>query len=410
MSMKAVHSAYWPVCLAIALTPLIGFFAPRAMAFWPSVWGLLGVGLCLWARAPLHLPKNTLIFVFGPLILGALGCLWSIDPANSLDRLKDMALVLLPLLLLLSLPGPQFQNDARGQIILFSAYALAGLLLILDLYGGMPVYHLIRGIPFETHVLPDKHNRAVAIFVLISPIVFRFLYQSTSRYKPVFLAGLSALFLAVVFGTNSQSAQLAAILMILAALLFSGHRPWGYLILFILLSVCIIGMPFIAPWVFDHLANNIAAMPFIGEGAGYGGARIEIWDYVSRYALQRPLLGHGIEASRIIDNFDSKEIFQNGTSILHPHNFALQLWLEFGLLGALLGCMACGYVIYRIFKNSLQIQRSTGFATFIGLLTFAGFAYGMWQSWWLGFIGLLVFAFRLRICHGACTSNEYKGS
>src|SRR5436190_23671517 len=82
------------------------------------------------------------------------------------------------------------------------------------------------------------------------------------------------------------------------------------------------------PWI-DHV-------PWLGYGQAFANNRLEIWDFVSRYALRHPLHGFGIEATRAVEAFDSQQIYQKKATILHPHNFAIQMWIEFGLIGGLL--------------------------------------------------------------------------
>ena len=82
-----------------------------------------------------------------------------------------------------------------------------------------------------------------------------------------------------------------------------------------------------AIWAFNNISAQVEAVPILGSGGGYAGARMEIWDYVSRYALQNPLYGFGVEATRQVPSFGSTESYQEGQTILHPHNFVLQLSL-----------------------------------------------------------------------------------
>jgi O-antigen ligase len=116
--------------------------------------------------------------------------------------------------------------------------------------------------------------------------------------------------------------------------------------------------------------------------------RLEIWDFISRRALQSPFIGHGTEATKSI-TFDTAQLYQPGKTILHPHNFALQLWIEFGAFGAALGAAFLGDILSRIYKFDLPLRRFS-LALLMASLSVASTGYGLWQGWWLGVFCLLI--------------------
>ena len=75
---------------------------------------------------------------------------------------------------------------------------------------------------------------------------------------------------------------------------------------------------------------------------------------------------------------------------LHPHNGALQAWLELGVPGALLlaGCLY--FLVTR--AGATGAGRATAAATtatILAALSIGSLSYGLWQSWWLATLGIV---------------------
>ncbi|MGH7030999.1 MAG: hypothetical protein ACREEZ_11290, partial [Stellaceae bacterium] len=89
---------------------------------------------------------------------------------------------------------------------------------------------------------------------------------------------------------------------------------------------------------------------------------------------------------------------------LHPHNAALQLWLELGVPGAvffalLVGCLWRALAAAkwpRLFAAAAGGSLATGFVA-----TFA--TYGIWEEWWQGtlWFSLFVVLVMARVAAGA---------
>jgi O-antigen ligase len=140
--------------------------------------------------------------------------------------------------------------------------------------------------------------------------------------------------------------------------------------------------PFIAIWIYNHWAGFIDTLPLLGN-KGFAAARLEIWDYVSRYALQNPWYGYGLEATRHIQ-FESKEIYQKTSIILHPHNFAFQTWIEFGLIGVFTAIGLFTGLILTMQKYLTPQQAYYVLPALVVTFSVASTGYGMWQAWWIG--------------------------
>ena len=103
--------------------------------------------------------------------------------------------------------------------------------------------------------------------------------------------------------------------------------------------------------------------------------RLDIWRFASQLIRRRPITGYGLDASRAFEP----------RIPMHPHDAALQLWLELGVPGALLAALFFGWLFHRIARLArldpmwAAIACATGFVyLFIGAVSF-----GVWQEWWL---------------------------
>jgi O-antigen ligase len=125
--------------------------------------------------------------------------------------------------------------------------------------------------------------------------------------------------------------------------------------------------------------------------------RLYIWAFAAERIAERPLLGWGMNASRevpggkgeIVDNIRSRTYGE--VMPLHPHNAALQAWLEMGLVGALLAAALGVRIVLMTTQPALEPRRAAA-ATGLVVTALVQFAlsYGAWQSWWLASIFLAV--------------------
>jgi O-antigen ligase len=149
------------------------------------------------------------------------------------------------------------------------------------------------------------------------------------------------------------------------------------------------------------IAMPLALGPVLARGVPSGGLvpsaahRLLIWDFVATRIAERPLLGWGMEASRAVPGRDARPAAETLGRFglvdpaasrwellpLHPHNGALQLWLELGLPGALLGA-AFALLLGAAAARAARPAVATA-ALAAGAVT-ATLSFGAWQEWWVG--------------------------
>lgn len=372
----------------LCLLPLIAVTAPRLLAYLPGLAGLIGV-LGFWLRhktrpsIPLKLALWLAVFI----ALAALSSLWAIDPPFALERSGKLLPVFLGGVLVVSFASHAQPQNIRLFRFLFPVGVLAaGVLCVLNLYAGGALYSILHGGEPGDAVNPSFLNRGVVFFTLSLFIAFFILWtqqeeKRRSHFSKSLGIALGFISVAILFKTQSQSAQLALLGGGAAFLLFPYRIKSAWTVLAILITGMMLTLPFAAQAAFQHLAPALHDMAWFSKG--YAADRLEIWDYVSRRALEQPLHGFGIEATRAITDFDTQQLYSPTKGVLHPHNFTLQLWIEFGLPGILLAGGFIGFILRQIEMLPGSAARMA-LATFIAALCVASTGYGLWQGWWLG--------------------------
>jgi O-antigen ligase len=194
-----------------------------------------------------------------------------------------------------------------------------------------------------------KFGRSVWFFLIALVGYLALQFDQATNFVAFAMASAAALF-AVMFSP-----------MVAVRLVFSGAAVW-------LLA---------APLVLPYVADALGPLPFSLEH------RLEIWRYASTKALETPLLGLGIDAARTL----SQEGVVLGQTVqlmpLHPHSASLQIWLELGGVGAMLGALTLligGWFAGAAVKRS-KVAGVAVAGSAAAYLTLANLSYGAWQEW-----------------------------
>ena len=263
-------------------------------------------------------------------------------------------------------------------------------LLVIESLSGYEFYKFLHPrraetLPFFEHV----YNRSgLTLSLMIWPAVIG-LYRITQRRWLISILPIIAL-VVCLFTTMSQSAQVALICGFIVYIITLILPHLMRRIVFIGLAL---GLLF-SPWIVrgldiavDHFTNG---QEF--ELAGYPQHRTEIWTFTADRIMEKPVFGWGLEAGRFMPSFGQTSAFRPHDSAiipLHPHNSALQIWLEFGLIGVLLCCLfGLPWLSRKVAKSPVMDH-----AALLGLLTTGVmaslFSYGIWQTWIVATIMIL---------------------
>ncbi len=181
------------------------------------------------------------------------------------------------------------------------------------------------------------------------------------------LTGTSSIIIGVLFG---GICYLAARAYPRASILFGG----------MIISSALLAAPRIAGWLHLLPAPAEQLLP-----ASYYH-RIEIWKNTAALIAQKPWFGWGMDASKTFRQaHDYGPLGVHSLIPWHPHNAALHIWLETGLVGA-------GLISALVLALTLSIVRGLGHdrraiagtvASVGAFCVFACVSFGIWQAWFL---------------------------
>ncbi len=174
------------------------------------------------------------------------------------------------------------------------------------------------------------------------------------------------------------------------------------------LPLFIISFPFMSLYAFKP--ESIPAYNSYIHSSSYLD-RLYIWNEVATTILEHPWRGIGMNGThdhkktqemREWSYIDKKgTLHKNKTAYfgMHPHNAILQLWLELGFLGAILGVLLTHQVLLHIYGPDLRsLEKAIGAGLFTGAFVIVWVNLGFWQNWWISglwiIIGLTVMMFR----------------
>jgi O-antigen ligase len=323
------------------------------------------------------------------LLWGLASALWSIEPQRSL--ILDLRLTALFVgALALAAAAERIAAPQRLATFLLAGLGLGLVVTWFELATAGELINRISVRGFEPYRL-DQITIGLAI---LAPPLAAWLVQRGWPALALLTAAASVGTIAFLDDMTAKAA-LAASLPI-TALLFARPRAVarvmaGVCALFILTAPLTLAK-------LDRIPGLFAAADSFKTSAGH---RLLIWSFTGAHIAERPLLGWGLDSSRAIPGGNTEiRPGQNWLS-LHPHDAALQVWLELGAPGAVLFALLLGFFWLRLDRLAaprLYVAAAGGSLTAALAPLFA--AYGVWQEWWLGTLALALF-FGLTIARAA---------
>ena len=224
---------------------------------------------------------------------------------------------------------------------------------------------------------------------------------------------------AALFFLQRKAPLVAIIMLMTGAFLVQDLQKWASLIA-ILSGAVVFGAAFLSARVTARILATLtvlllAAAPILPRTIlapdavvrAYPGIafseyhRILIWDFAAKRIAEHPILGWGMNSSRVMPGGKDKAPTDipgrtRGTGDspvelmpLHPHNTPLQLWLELGVPGVLLAAILAVAVLLLAARHAAgTVARAASLATVTAVIAIASLSFSMWQSWWLGVVWL----------------------
>lgn len=367
----------FPLAALVMVTPGLALFSGASittMMVLAASWALV---LGFWERQSPPMPPGPVIrFLTVAVVWMAVTCLWT--PTALGHAMGTTASVIILAALGLATVGTiAHMDEARLRVvrwaILFGVF-VGAFILAIELASGHALTRLL--FPSSTR-LDSMISRGTAFLALL---IWPTLSQLPARWAIPAFAVLATLVtaegkLSIILGLSAGSVAYVA----------ARYKTiWSSRIIGAVMVATILAAPAASaflPEVRDGLADrNTSALH-----------RLIIWSFTRDRITEHPLKGWGMDASRTIPGADEEKLVslissqgearvQNFSLLpLHPHNGVLQLWLELGLPGAMLGAI----LAWGLCRHAPHTSRPPlTLATLATGFVLSNLSYGLWQSWW----------------------------
>lgn len=377
-----------PVCVFYPNTPNVTF----------STLGLISLGLLIGHRELRNLipPLRTIALFIFLALWALLACFWSDNPQRSLMDVAKIAIALLGAISFYAAQTTELQQ--RFTKWYTSGFNAALLLLILDEILDTRFLRALRGPYTDT---PEYYHSITLLIFSLWP----FLNTLKERHAGI-KALLIALLLLAVFEMTDHAAKLALVVALVAWGITYINPKFFLRLAGVLSALIMLAFPLalkdMNPLEVIHNNEFILLKPSYHH-------RLFILKRATNIIFESPWIGHGLDGYRnkMQKHFDPSvgeylnRVIENGpnatynleilSQTTHPHNLSLQIWIELGLVGAIIYAL---FLLTSLWRLSNIPDRRYELATFMGLytslFTIAHISFGAWQSWWLFSVGIIL--------------------
>jgi exopolysaccharide production protein ExoQ len=315
--------------------------------------------------------------------LAALSIAWSDARALSLHALGEFGLsVGGAFLLALALPA----RLPRWSVVLLAASILVACMLILaELHTDLLVRRAV-GLRSLTAIF---NRPALTVLVLAVPLLM--LLASRPHDRRMLAIGAVAALAVLWVALDSDSG--AALLGLAGGLVGFAVARLSKPLAVALLGLGLLGGFAVAPWLGEMTARAIPDSAHESLKGAHSRERVALWRSFGAAARARPVLGAGFGVSRrIAETSLVQEVeppLREMLRIGHPHNAALQIWTELGLVGVVVSLALLGLLLRRLAALP-RARFAVSLSLFAGASCVALVGHGAWQGWWAAVLGLAV--------------------
>ena len=271
--------------------------------------------------------------------------------------------------------------EQRDRALQWLTWTLAAVVLVLavDAAADGRIFGVVSALSGKP-LTPDIARRDAARGCYAAVLLFWPVAMFTWRRVPVALPAVAAALIAasaIRLGVDAPAAAMVVSLLVFLAMRVNARL--GVWVCLVAAAIYFLAAPLI---FLPHGATPPPDLPSdVGKLSWH--LRVEIWRFASRLIAHRPILGYGLDASRAFEPHIP----------MHPHDAALQLWLELGAPGAVLGALFFGWLFYRVAQIGRHDPAWTAVAcsTAVVYLLIGAISFGIWQEWWLA-LGAAAFA------------------
>ena len=356
--------------------------APRGAAPLVAVAGLCAFGAVA-ANPPrvwdaLRVPAALLGLL---LLWGGLSAFWAIEPPRSL--IKELQLTgLFAAAIVLAAAARSIADAWRLAVLAIAGTALGLAVALIDFVTSGGLSGMVSTRPFS----PTRLNQiAVWLAIMLLPLT-AFLWCRGRRLPGIAAAIAIGATVFLLDGTTAKSAVLLSLP--IAVLLY-----WSRRVISQIAAALSVAAVLVAPLTLPLLADDAQVVREADTVKTSLAHRFYIWEFAGKRIAERPLLGWGLNSSRSIPG--GKELIRTNQERLplHPHDAALQVWLELGLPGAVLSALLLGWLWLSLATAVWpRLYAAAVGGSLAAASTVMSAGWGVWQEWWIATLSLAAFA------------------
>jgi len=227
----------------------------------------------------------------------------------------------------------------------------------------------------------------------------------TGTRRPFFSGALLLAVAVPIFLSEHQSSQLA---LVASIPVFCVAQRWPLALIRSLAVLWCLAFVLVLPADFLMYKANLHMVDWLPKSFR---ARVIIWEYTAERVMDHPWLGVGADSTRVLKEPRTIDTAEQPPGFIYPrtigwhaHDLFLQTWFELGVVGAILIAFAGAMVALRMSLLPLETQPFAA-ASFTVFMAIVAFGWGMWQTWLICAIALMI----IYLLMGANLSRQTTG-
>lgn len=360
----------WAFVGAAVLAPLLAWLGPLAFA---PLMGLVGL-FCLPVLRITDEDRPVAATLLFGLVWAGMSASWSAHQPDDLESSVALKLALQVPLYWAVWCGARRADPRLARLaltILAWGFGVLGVILLVEAVSGGAIYQALRtaiGDPTRPDLARKNLAQGSFAVALLWPVVAAGGVRAGQPWWLAVPAATGSALLAYLFLSDAPVLAVGLALLVgVAAWIFPRSAPKALALVAAAFFVLFPAVALAARSLTRGLKLDIAPPESWAQRLGY-------WSHALDAIAWRPIRGWGLDASRAF----SPDI------VLHPHNAALQLWLELGLLGAVCAALAFAFLLRRLSRDRPDLVTAAASASGAVYVLFGAVNFGVWQEWWLG--------------------------
>jgi O-antigen ligase len=369
---------YGPL-LAITALPALALARPKMP---PAIYALMALAFVGWAAISETWSPASHGLVSGNLLEGDFAI-----------RAASVRIMLTSLSGMLAVAGALRIASGTAQVssrVMLGAFAVQGLILAISAVFGDQIVAMVYGAdPMEQAKGFQNIARNANAFLIGLPILVAYIgVRPGWRWKGVAAAMVLAAGVIVLLN-GSDSALIGIGFMLLAGFIVWLAPKSGYRWLISLMAGYVAAAPVLIGTAINLMRKMGVELPASFQSRAWS------WELVIGKAVEKPLTGHGVAASKTW-----RDTYSDHPALLaqlpdfwaaypvipgHPHNMALQIWAETGVVGAVLAGLTLVLIAFRLPRpKTLRSDVRYAIAGLVGVVaSLFSFSYSVWNdSFW----------------------------